>query len=284
VPLKRLPIAGLFLVALSTGQQTAPRPAFEVASVKLAGDEESRSMAFKTVDEMKMRFHGGPGTPTPERVDFRGVTLRMLIRRAYELVPEQVVGPEWLDKQRYSIAAKLPPHATLDQSRLMLQDLLDERFELHFHRENRTLPVYHLLVSKGGAKVHPSKPVTVPDTEEDNHKAGLAGLAEANRLLTQDRGFHPTDVFTLPSATIPEFINRLSRYLDRPVINHTQMDQRYRFSLVWVAASTTQTADTTLGPSLFAAIEEQLGMELRAAKERMEVLVIDSARKTPIEN
>jgi uncharacterized protein (TIGR03435 family) len=277
-------VCGILLSALVNGQESVRGPSFEVASVKLDDNTFSVPAYLTGPSEMNMRFQRGPGTRSPERIDYRGVTLRMLIQRAYEVIPEQVAGPEWLDKQRYTIAARLPPHATQEQSRLMLRELLNERFDLRFHRETRILPVYRLLVSKKGPKLKQTAPVRVPDNEQDQREAASAGLAEMTKEYHKDRGFQLTTMIYVPSAPMAEFIARVSQYVDRPVIDRTQLDQCYRFNLAWVAAGTRQAADAPRGPSIFEAIEEQLGLELQPAKDPLQMFVIDSARKAPVEN
>ena len=102
--------------------------------------------------------------------------------------------------------------------------------------------------------------------------------------MHENRGFQPTEYLRLPSGTIAEFGARLSRYVDRPVIDRSQLDQHYSFSLAWVRDGPRQGQDAPLGPSIFAALEEQLGLKLQPGNEQMQVLVIDGARRIPTEN
>jgi uncharacterized protein (TIGR03435 family) len=100
---------GILVSALLSAQQFASGPSFEVAAVTLAPDVPILPSFINGPPEANMRFQGGPGTRTPERIHYVGVTLKMLMQRAYGVKPEQVVGPNWLATQRYSITAKLPP-------------------------------------------------------------------------------------------------------------------------------------------------------------------------------
>src|SRR3954464_13945626 len=137
-------VSCMALSGLVAAGQTPNSPSFEVASVKPASpDAAGRGMPALSgpADEM-MRFKGGPGSNSPGRIDYSGVTLKMLLKRAYNVKPDQISGPGWLDTERFDIAAKLPPGTNMESLRLMLQDLLTERFQMRLHRETRTLPVY----------------------------------------------------------------------------------------------------------------------------------------------
>jgi Protein of unknown function (DUF3738) len=74
---------------------------------------------IKGTAEEIMRFRGGPGSKDPSRIDYSGATLKMLLKRAYDVQPDQIEGPDWLDTERYDISAKLPPETNAKQFRLM---------------------------------------------------------------------------------------------------------------------------------------------------------------------
>jgi uncharacterized protein (TIGR03435 family) len=231
-----------------------------------------------------MRFQGGPGTVSPERINYLGVTLKMLIQRAYDVKPEQVVGPDWVATQRYTITAKLPPKTTLEQSRLMLQSLLNERFQMRLHREPRSFHVYELLVSKHGLKLKPVETLPLVTDAEERRKAASSGLAAAGTAIRERLDFQPTDWFRLSSATMARLVERLSQYLDRPIIDRTHLDGRYEFILGWEHDWVKPKEDMPQGPSIFAALKEQLGLELKSATDQLQVLVIDGAERIPTEN
>ena len=73
-------------------------------------------------------------------------------------------------------------------------------------------------------------------------------------------------------------------YVDRPIIDRTQLNGRYKFTLAWVADGVIPKEDVPRGPSIFEALDEQLGLELKSATDQLQVLVIDAAQKTPAEN
>ena len=120
---------------------------------------------------------GGPGTKDPGRINYSGVTLKMLLKRAYDIGPEQISGPDWLDSERYDIMATVAAGTTPEQFRLMLQNLVAERFELRQHRETKTLAVYLLIVAKNGPKLE--APETVPEYKDDEE--GRAATRKQNQ-------------------------------------------------------------------------------------------------------
>src|ERR1700676_5202112 len=119
-----------FISAGAFGQagqgQPAPRPAFEVASVKPSGLPPQGP-------RIEGRLQGGPGTADPGRITDSRATLQFLIREAYGVAFDQIQGPGWIAEEKYDIEAKVPPGATKDDLKLMLQNLVEERFKLAFH-------------------------------------------------------------------------------------------------------------------------------------------------------
>ncbi len=100
----------------------------------------------------------------PGMVDYKNVSLKALIARAYEMKEYQVTGPDWLDSERFDVLAKTPPDTPGDRVPLMLQTLLAERFKLTGHREQKVMPVYAMVVGKSGFKLKPLE----GDPEEQN--------------------------------------------------------------------------------------------------------------------
>jgi uncharacterized protein (TIGR03435 family) len=144
-------ILGCTLAALSAAAalaQPAVHPTFEAASVK----------PFRPVMEGKVRVF----TYSPGGVTVRGVGMKEVIASAYGVKNFQVSGPSWLASPAYEIVARTGAPATDEQLKLMLQELLAERFQLTLHRETRDIPVYTLLPRKTSAALHESKPGTTP--------------------------------------------------------------------------------------------------------------------------
>lgn len=230
-----------------------------------------------------MRFSGGPGTKSPERIDYSGVTLKVLLERAYGVGPSQIAGPGWLDTQRYVIAAKLPRGTTPKLLQLMLQQLLTERFQISLHHENRTLAVYELIVTKNGPKLQPAE--NLPEYKDEAEERA-ATQKRAYRMMTAGlkAGAVPHQSFTLDSASVEQFAEKLSYYVGRPVVDRTQLAGLYAFSLSWAPEGVQLPSDAPSGPTIFEALQEQLGLKLQAAHEQFDMLVIDKAEKSPTDN
>jgi uncharacterized protein (TIGR03435 family) len=236
-----------------------------------------------------MGFDGGPGTPDPGRINYHGVTLKMLLARAYKVKPGQISGPSWLGSERYTIQAKLSPETNTDQLRLILQKLLTERFQITLHIEVKETPVYRLKVAKNGPKLKPAEALAHYENDEEMRQASRKG-AEANLAkmtaameANARNGIRtPTRSIGFARATMERFAEGLSSHLDRPVKDMTQLEGEYHFELEWTPDNGMR--DDTSGVSIFTAIQEQLGLKLEAGNEPIELLVIDKAEKTPTSN
>ena len=217
-----------------------------------------------------------------ERFTATGVTLQGLIREAYEVEDNQISGaPAWLDSERYDIEAKADKSVAdelqklsfdqrLVEYRRMLQALLGDRFQLTLHRETKELPVYALVIAKKGPKLQETHP-------GDNDPTGMTfgwGLLKGEGV---------------PIALLVRHLSR--QQLDRPVVDKTGLTGKYDFTLKWIpddrrtpTVGQQGTDDTPPpGPSIFTAIQEQLGLRLEPQKGPVEVLVIDHVER-PSEN
>ena len=208
-----------------------------------------------------------------DRIRYHGVTLKALLARAYNVNPDLVSGPGWLDSERFTIEARLPPDTNPDQVKLMLQRLLTERFGIRLHREVKETAVYRLKVAKNGPKLLPPE-VEPTYRDDDERRAALDSRARAGleKAITDMKAGLPGSSLTR-TGTTAQFAEGLSSRVDRPVRDMTQVDGKYRFELKWGQ-------DT----SIYTAIEEQLGLKLEAGKEAVEWLVVDKAEKTPTGN
>jgi uncharacterized protein (TIGR03435 family) len=113
---------------------------FEVASIKSTAPQE--------VGRMMVRMGGDPG-----RLDYVNVSLRDMIRSAYDVKDYQVVGPDWLNTIRFDLQAKYPPDTPREVRNVMMQNLLAERFGVKIHKESKEVSVYNLVAAKGGPKL-----------------------------------------------------------------------------------------------------------------------------------
>jgi len=194
-------------------------------------------------------------------------TLRDMVRIAYGVSDSQVVGgPKWANSDRFDITGRANGPAGNRDLLAMLQTLLADRFKLTIHRETKTAQGYALAVAKGGVKMQKSE-----STESNSH--GGRGRIDA-------QGF-----------SMPKLAERLSRVMRSPVEDATETPGGFNFSLIWnpddpstrpLSADRPATEDSN-APSIFTALQEQLGLKLEARKVTMEVLVIDRAEK-PGEN
>src|SRR6185312_2190814 len=186
------------------------------------------------------------------------------IRFAYGIASDaQISGPEWIKSKRYlyNIDAKGAPGASPAQLQAMMQTLLAERFKVVTHREQKEMSYYALGPAKGGVKMRPVK--EVPD--------GFRGTNFGRRIEN-----------IIP---MPKLAYLLSRFeTERPIIDRTGLDGMYEVKLSWTLRQIQNTNPDATGISLFAALEEQLGLKLEARKGLVDVLVVDGAEEIPTEN
>jgi uncharacterized protein (TIGR03435 family) len=183
-----------------------------------------------------------------------GAPLSALMQEAYGIKGFQISGgPSWVNSERYDVVAKPNAGANLSQERLkpMIQALLAERFQLKIHRETKDLTIYSLMAGKDGPKLHASTGASGP------------GLSMGRGQLSG----HKVSMTMLASI--------LELQLDRNVRDNTGIQGDFDIKLEW---SPDETADRA-GPSIFTALQEQLGLKLGSQKGPVEVLVIDSAEK-----
>jgi uncharacterized protein (TIGR03435 family) len=283
--------------AQSAPTSTLPTSAsFEVAAIK-----PNRSGDWRVM----MRF--GPG-----RFTATGIWIRHLITLAYGVSDFQVTGgPSWINSERYDIQAKEPDliiaemqKLSEDQreelSRSMVQSLLADRFKLKLRHQTKELPAYALVVAKSGPKLQAAK-------SDADFKAikGAEGRGQRGKMV-----FGMGDL-TIPDAPLSMLARMLSQQLGRPVLDQTGLEGNYDFTLKWTPGqgegmigmgpggggpgSGKAMVGTGLGdggpqlgsppppdmsgPSIFTAIQEQLGLKLVSQKGSVEVLVIDHVER-----
>jgi uncharacterized protein (TIGR03435 family) len=194
------------------------------------------------------------------------VSLRALLKNAYGIRDFQIVQPpDWLDSQRYDVIAKAETDVPADRMKLMLQSLLADRFQLKVHREPKDVQAYVLTIGKNGPKIQPA----AGDPGRVSRK-GLGAIAGSKASIAQ-----------LTEALSDVALN--GHYiLDRPVLDRTGLSGVYDFVLTWTPEpgqfSPGSTPDLS-GPSLFTAVQEQLGLKLEIQKAQVEILVIDHVEK-----
>lgn len=208
----------------------------------------------------------------PDRVALTGANARTLVADAYgKDLPNVLGGPAWIDSQQYdvnatfeeSFAAKLSslsPKDRMDQIFLMLRSAIEQRFGLKTHDETRVVPVYALLVAKGGPKFGAAPPLVSAEVAHEV-RAKYNG-----HLWTVSR--EPMSFLALQLSRVPD--------VGRNVIDQTGLKGDYRFNFDW-------SSKTDPDVSVFTALKEQLGLTLEPTKSPVDFLVIDSIER-PSEN
>ena len=196
------------------------------------------------------------------QLTLRNASLRECIELAFGILDKHYAlsGPSWLDSDRYDIVAKASATTPREQLLLMLRSLLAERFGLKIHREKRSVRVYTLVAARGGPKMKVASGV------DSNFTFG-AGHVTASEI------------------SMAEFADRLAGpvfQLSIPVIDSTGLPGTFDFSLDW--SSGDAAVEAIARPSLFTAIEEQLGLKLRPAKRMIDIWVVDHVERVAVEN
>ena len=196
------------------------------------------------------------------QLTLRNASVRECIELAYGILDKHYAlsGPTWLDSDRYDIVAKASATTPRDRLLLMLRKLLADRFNLNVHREKRQVRVYTLVAARDGPKMKAASGV------RSNFAFGPGHVAAAE-------------------LSMAEFADRLSGpvfQLGLPVIDSTGLPGTFDFTLDWSSGDTA--AEAIAKPSLFTAIEEQLGLKLRPAKSQIDIWVVDHAERVALEN
>jgi uncharacterized protein (TIGR03435 family) len=218
---------------------------FEVASVKRSAQQNSLGMILTR-----------PGQPDdPGRIAWTSVSLKSLVEMAWHVDMDQVGGPQWIEDERYDIVAKFPSDSSRDQLRVMVQNLLQERFHMTAHVETRPRLEYALVVAKGGPKLKPAQEKPVWEAGDDHIQS--------------------------MKTTVSEFAGLLSGWLHRRVLDETGVQGKYDITLhVAVADLTGMRANDA---SIFSAVQE-LGLKVESRSVPDKFIVIDKADRIPTEN
>lgn len=276
----------IFCVALSAlacgilslcGAQTLPSktttPQFEVTSVKQNASQGASSNIANSI---------------PDRFVATNVPLRFLILDAYELLDHQLVGaPDWIGNKSYDVVGTYPggQQPPAHEIHLMLQQLLVDRFGLKVHHEQRELPAYELVLARKdgrlGQQMHRSdmdcakwiaggRPKTaagLPSPVSPSGERPVCATIATRKWLTGG------------ARTMQDLAASLQSMLGRPVVDSTGLTGSYDIDLQWAAmdlhADEAAATASTEGPTLFTALQEQLGLKLIYRKDKFDVLVVD---------
>jgi uncharacterized protein (TIGR03435 family) len=235
-------------------------PAYDVASIKPGKSGDGSTLLFRL-----------------DGFTAKGMTLKSLMKEAYGIEDDQISGaPKWVNSETYDIEAKVDgadsaelERLSEDQRHLMFQSFLMERFKLKVHWETKELPILALVVAKGGPKLQQAKP---GDTYPNGIK-GLDGKAGGHAgMMMWGRGR-----LTGQGIPIASMVPPLTQQLGRIVQDKTGLTGKYDVELRWTddTGPDTRPASDPAAPSIFTAIQEQLGLKLDSQKAPVEVLVID---------
>jgi uncharacterized protein (TIGR03435 family) len=307
-----------FAACAAFGQAPAAAPAFEVASVKPSGPLNPELIkSGKMPIGLKI---------DAARVDIGSLSLADLIRMAYRVKQYQISGPDWMSTERFDVHAKLPDGASSEQVPEMLQALLAERFKLTIHRESKEHSMYALIVGKNGSKLKESLPDDPPSGDASpaapgagtgqvrlsgniEGKGGVTVSGGPNGTMRMSMGPEGTMRMETSKMTLAQLAEVLSRFVDRPVVDMTELKGNYQVTLelsmdvlrnvarsagVTIPAQPSAGGDAGKSPadaasdpsgssSIFASVQ-QMGLKLEARKAPIDLIVVDHLEKTPTEN
>jgi uncharacterized protein (TIGR03435 family) len=246
--MRRITLLFLLIATAALGQP----PAFDVASIRIAQRQQG--------------MHLDPVQFSPDSLTIRGATLKTAISWAYHVMEYQVQGPEWLNADRYDIAAKAGAPVPEDQIRLMLQTLLADRFKLTLHRQTKVFQAYLLTIGKNGPKFQESK------------SEGASSIVPRQDTMS----------VTISRTPLSQLTDMLSKVLQTPVVDMTGLTGRYDITLN-LAKYLGDLQPSGGGPPdvvgvLLSGVQEELGLKLESKKTPLDLLIIDSAEKIPAEN
>jgi uncharacterized protein (TIGR03435 family) len=256
--------SALFALASMAQAQTNPSLSYDVVSIKVSHS---------------LNFNNQSMTMLDTTLAMENIAMKTLIKNAYGIREGLIVGlPSWANSSRYDINAKmidadpkLYKNLTRDQRRTLIANLLADRFHVKAHIEDRTLPVYELVIAKDGPSFKESASLPPPDPSNPIEK-------EDDRVSSSQRHFDGDRV------TISRLSGDLEEVVDRNVVDKTGLKGRYDLHLRWTPNdSPNAAADSNPPPDIFTALQEQLGLKLVPSKGPVPTLVIDHIER-PTEN
>jgi len=221
----------------------------------------------------------------PDGMAATNVLLAMLLQNAYGIKPDLISGlPGWAQNAHFDLEAKVSPEDAEAFSKLgrqerfsvsqkMMQAVLADRFKLQAHIEIKQLPVFDLVIAKNGPKLRETMPTDTDGVKDPDGKRAI------------DMFHFDGTSFTAQGLQIPALANNLGYRVHRTVVDKTGLKGRYDFTLKFTPETNPATDNSTTdeAPSLFSALEEQLGLKLVSSKGPTDALVVDHVQQ-PTEN
>jgi uncharacterized protein (TIGR03435 family) len=240
-------VAGLALLVAATGWSQS----FEVASIRQA-QEGGRRGPFESVQV------------TPLNLTMRAVRFRTAVAWAYGVRDFQVSGPDWIDQAGFDIAAKSAGEVKEKELRLMLRTLLADRFKLEIHHERKEQQAWVLTIGKNGLN---------PNIKE----SAIEGDPVIQPNLSKGE-------VIVKGAPVGQLVELLARVLRGPVVNETGLDGKYDATVNLLKYMPDGTGAPNLEALAIRAIQAEFGLKIENRKTMMDLVVVDRAEKTPLEN
>ena len=262
-------------------------PEFEVASLRPSADDARQAVVHIDGSHVRMTR----------------ISVKQFVGVAYRLKPHQVIGPDWLGQEHFDLAATIPDGVPATQVPEMLRALLANRFQMKLHEETKEFSVFAITIAKGGLKAQPSAPL--PDSSKPRALDVTAGgsAAGASADLGNGASFSlANNRLEVKRLTMQGLAELLTRLCDRPVIDATGVKDPYDldielspedFTPIMIRAAVNN--GTVLpAPALrlldnavsdpFSNGLQKVGLTLDSRKAPLDVVIVDSASKTPTEN
>jgi uncharacterized protein (TIGR03435 family) len=231
-------------------QPAPPAPAFEVASVK-ASTRSGEGSGRESIS-------AGPASVT-----MTNVKVKSIVQWAYRMQAIQVIGPSWMDTDRYDLAARAAGPASNDDLRKMMQTLLADRFKLEYHTESKVLPAYVITVAKTGHKLKQSEGEGEMKVEPARGKLGVS----------------------FSHMTLAQLVEFTSSELQAVVVDETGLKGSWDFTLDMsrFASAPISSRDEAIDV-IIQTVNDQLGIKIDEKKATAEMLIVDHADRAPIQN
>lgn len=229
--------------AILNGSANNKLPEFQSADIKVSRDPSQTMEQF---------LPGG-------KVQFQALPMKFIVLAAWGYGNEEsrvVGGPSWLDSERFDLLAQAPPDSSMATVRLMLRAFLIKRFGLQAHLEDKVMPVYALSKGEGELKLKPSPTSGAPDCVRSNEDSVTMEICHNLTMDDLARAFRSFAPF----------------YIDKPVLNLTDIKGGYDFELRWTPQAQRQAEG---GITVFEAVDRQLGLKLESTSQAIPVIVID---------
>jgi uncharacterized protein (TIGR03435 family) len=221
------------------------------------------SFEAASIKPLKDPFGPNHFTVLPNRLDVKNLSLGYLILQAFDLPDFQLSGPNEVLRHTYDVVATSGAPVSRAEMRVMLQNLLRERFHLATHWEERTEAVFRLVVLPGGPKM----------------KVADFGFPMANSPLRDGNSLQLNGPMSMRQLT-----ERMTRIAGKPVLDATGLEGYFVIALTFAPDDVDASKEGVIPPLLPRAVEEQLGLKLAPAKEPIKILIVDHADTAPVEN